>query len=259
MGNVYKAVRGERYAVVKILKESPLDEEREEKIARFWREARMLMEIDHPNIIKMLDVGTFEQAHFLIMEYFPGEGLDKVLKRDGRITYREAVEIGMKVASGMQVAHVQGLIHRDLKPSNILYDLQTKLLKIIDFGTAKKMQVEQSITQQGYVVGTPYYMSPEQCQGFILDHRCDIYCLGATFYHLVTGSVPFQKADAMQTLYAHVYEPVPWPPAYYRLVPPRIRQVIDRMMAKKPEERFSDMGEVVHDLSSFLANGNFLS
>ncbi|NUM35768.1 MAG: protein kinase [Candidatus Brocadiae bacterium] len=265
-GVVYKAKRGKIDVVIKILylnkshapngqeaeqnhTETVEFDDTEERIARFQREGKILTQIAHPNIISLYDAGLLEgDTYFIIMEYFDGHGLDILLDKERRIPLKEAINIVEQIAEGMLAAHKKDLIQRDLKPSNILYNRQAKCLKIIDFGSARAIKVEQTLTQQGYVVGTPLYMSPEQCLGSALDHRSDIYSLGVIFFQLITGALPFIKDGAMQILFAHVYEAFEWPPQYRYLAPLGIQNMIYKMLDKSKDKRYPSMFDFLQDL-----------
>lgn len=223
-----------------------------ERVARFHREARSMVEAQHPNIIPLLDMGiTDNEMYFIIMEYFDGESLDKILEQIYRFSPQKAVEIICQIAQGMQSAHAHGIIHRDLKPSNVLYNQKSNVVKIIDFGMARRIPVDQKVTQQGCVVGTPYYMSPEQCRGLSLDHRTDIYSLGIVFYQLVTGRIAFNKPSIMQIMEAHVCEALPWEPRDAQLPQP-LRDIIEKMTCKKREKRYSSMQQLICTLVEWL-------
>lgn len=247
-GVVYKGIRGEIPVAVKILPKNILDHD--EQLARFQREAKVLARIEHPNIVEVLDMGSTPAGiYFIVMRYFPGENLQKTLEKDTKLSVAEAVDVVRQVAYGMVATHALGLIHRDLKPSNILYNRKEKQVKVVDFGLAREVHADQMITQQGYIVGTPNYMSPEQCQGLPLDGRSDIYNLGIVLYQLVAGRLPFHKLTTMQTFLAHINEPLNWTPQMTEAIPSGLRKVIGKMMAKEPRDRYGGMADVVGALS----------
>ena len=248
-GTVYEATRDDIFAAIKILPAEALADE--ENRARFQRETKVLVKVKHENIIKLWDVGTSKDGSaYIIMEYFPGQSVKDMIKEYRKLSLPQAVDIARQIARGMAMVHQAGVVHRDLKPSNLLYDDQCRHLKIIDFGVARILHGEQAITQQGYVVGTPYYMSPEQCQGLELDARSDIYSLGIIFYLMLIGTVPFAKANEMQTLYAHIWEPVTWPAYSSALVPLPLKKMIEKMLAKNTDHRYGSMTEIAEALSS---------
>ena len=241
-GVVFKGVYGGTEVAIKMLKDILSEEE---DIARFRREAQLLARVKHPNIIELLDVGyTREGLHYIITSYFSGVNVENILRTEKRFSMEEFIKVISQVASGIHSAHEVGLIHRDLKPSNFLYDRESGLVKVIDFGIAKEIHTEQQITHHGHVIGTPYYMAPEQCKGQPLDARSDIYSLGVTCYQLLTGDVPFKRMQTMQIFFAHVHEPLYWPARIAHAISIEIQQVIEKMMAKDPKDRYASMLEV---------------
>jgi DNA-binding response OmpR family regulator len=251
-GSVYKASQKGHLVAIKILPKTVLDYE--EQLARFHREAELLAQIKHPNVIGVHEIGYDEGVHFIVMEYFDGENVSRILEMEQYFSLREGMEIIKQVAQGMEAAHGLELVHRDLKPSNFLYDRQNRLVKVIDFGLARKIEQEHSITQQGYVVGTPDYMSPEQCEGIAIDGRSDIYSLGITFYQLLLGVLPFRKSTTMQILLAQIQESLAWPEIPSQPIPPHVREIIVKMTAKNPDRRYLSMREVVEVIEQAQRN-----
>lgn len=250
MGEVYRGVQGDRTIVVKMLSKKALEEESNHQ--RFIREANLIKEIDHPNVIEIYEIVNVDGIPCILMENFSGGvSLDKYLKtKGGVIEVKETLEIILQTASGMAAAHREGVIHRDLKPSNLLYCPSEGLLKVIDFGAAKQVDDEQKLTMEGAIIGTPYYMSPEQCSNRQLDHRTDIYSLGVIFYQLIVGRIPFQKSSVIETLGAHLYSSLSWPVGVE--VQDDIRIVIEKMMVKDPSMRYQTMQDVENDLQMIL-------
>lgn len=247
-GCVYKGIWKNTTVAVKLLPQNIADFE--EHLARFHREAQLLQQIKHPNIITLLDIGYDSYVHYLVMEYFPGENLAQIIQAEQHLSVTESIEISTQVAQGMDATHRLGVIHRDLKPSNILYARNLNQVKIIDFGLVRKVEVEedQEITQKNYTVGTPAYMSPEQCQGLPLDVRSDIYSMGVTLYQILTGRLPFHKATTIQTFLAHVQEDLQWPPEVLALVPASLCKIINKMVEKDPDNRYANMLDVIQAL-----------
>ncbi len=246
-GNVYRGIQDETFVAIKILSKGTSAEE--EKTARFRRETNSLMQIKHPNIIDLIDFGTTsEDYHYLVMEYFPGQDLESILGQEKCLSAEEAVNVVRQICSGMEVAHVHGLIHRDLKPGNILYRREKGLIKIIDFGLAKILHNDIMITQQGSVMGTPYYMSPEQCQGHSLDARTDIYSLGIMLFQMLTGLLPFAGENVVRTLYAQIYEPLTWPERTQFSISYSLRSLVKKMTAKDRDDRYQSMREVLEQI-----------
>ena len=184
MGEVYKAWDPtlERFIALKVIHSSVTVQERVRE--RFMREAKAASKLRHPSIVTVYDLGEFNGQLFLVMEFVPGEDLQKVIDRRQPLSHDIKLDIMRQLAEGVGSAHSNGVIHRDLKPSNILLD-HDKRIKIVDFGLARIDTSE--ITAAGTILGTPNYMSPEQVQGITVDERSDIFALGAIFYELFSG------------------------------------------------------------------------
>lgn len=248
-GRIYKGNKFGKTVAIKFLKEDALYDQ--EELARFSREAQILATLKHPNIIELIDSGKTKEGHmFLIMSYFEGASVESILRDERKFFPEEAIEIVCQVTEGMAAAHAVNLIHRDIKPSNILYNRAERMVKIIDFGTARKQEADQRVTKTGYVVGTPFYMSPEQCQGGrALDIRCDIYSLGATFYHMLTGNPPFNRPTAVAAMIAHLFDALVWPDASSQ-IPMTLKSVVEKMMEKSAEKRYKTMEEISYELKN---------
>ncbi|MCH2376038.1 MAG: protein kinase, partial [Planctomycetes bacterium] len=213
MGNVYKALDPKlgRNVAVKVIKDELAFNER--YLERLGREARTLASLSHPALIQIY---AFEDGRenpvvppYLVMEFVDGQSLDALLRRQKKIELTMALRLAREAAEGLAAALEQGIIHRDIKPSNLLISKEGRL-KIVDFGLAKEIESSVSITSDGIVLGTPEYISPEQAQGENADHRCDIYSLGCTLYHMLTGRPVFTEKSQAKILYAHIYAaPVP--------------------------------------------------
>jgi serine/threonine-protein kinase len=217
---------------------------------RFIRECELLSRLDHPNIAKALDHGVDNGCPWLAMEFVRGDNLDDILKARGRLTQSEVLHVAIQVARGLDHAYgTVGLIHRDIKPANIILaksradsDTSDDQAKIIDFGLAKESSTnDQHLTMSGVILGTPHYMSPEQirCEDE-LTFATDLYALGATMFHLLTGRVPFPKPSPAGVLSAHLTEPVPNPGDIQPGLNPIVRQIVRRCLAKGATERFPD-------------------
>jgi len=253
MGAVYLAEHpgiGRRVAI-KVLK-AELDHD-PQLLTRFLNEARAANAIRHPNIIEVLDSGTTERgASYLVMELLEGESLSARIKRLSRLDERSAVEIAMQTASGLGAAHAKGIIHRDLKPDNLFVipeesDAARERVKILDFGIAKlhAMAGDSLKTRTGTLMGTPVYMSPEQCLGTKeVDHRSDIYSLGIIIYEMLAGRPPFVSEGFGELLSMHLHES----PGSLRELAPQVTAEVEfavmRMLAKKPHERYQSMADV---------------
>ncbi len=211
-------------------------------IANFKSEAKKAAALNHPNIVTIYDYGEDDGEYYLVMEYIDGITLRDYIKRKGRLNLKEVLFIGVSVAKGLAYAHRSNLIHRDIKPSNIMISIKDKewRVKIADFGLARAWQ--DTAQHQTMVVGTPYYMSPEQFLGEKVDERSDIYSFGATLYEMVTGEVPFKKGEIG---FHHVHTP-PTPPS--EIVPDvdkGLERIILKCMEKDPNDRFQNMEEVI--------------
>ena len=253
MGAVYLAEHpgiGRRVAI-KVLK-SELDHD-QQLLIRFLNEARAANAIRHPNIIEVLDSGTTERgASYLVMELLEGESLSARIKRLSRLDEKSAIEIAMQTASGLGAAHAKGIIHRDLKPDNLFVipeesDAARERVKILDFGIAKlhAMAGDSLKTRTGTLMGTPVYMSPEQCLGTKeVDHRSDIYSLGIIIYEMLAGQPPFVSEGFGELLSMHLHEK----PGSLRELAPQVTAEVEfavlRMLAKKPDERYQSMADV---------------
>jgi serine/threonine protein kinase len=253
MGAVYLAEHpgiGRRVAI-KVLK-SELDHD-PQLLTRFLNEARAANAIRHPNIIEVLDSGTTERgASYLVMELLEGEALSARIKRLSRLDERSAVEIAMQTASGLGAAHAKGIIHRDLKPDNLFIipeesDAARERVKILDFGIAKlHMLAGDSLkTRTGTLMGTPVYMSPEQCLGTKeVDHRSDIYSLGIIIYEMLAGRTPFISEGFGELLSMHLHERPGSLRAFAPQVTAEVEFAVMRMLTKKPDDRYQSMGDV---------------
>jgi serine/threonine-protein kinase len=220
----------------------------DEYASRFRREAKALARLTHPNIVQVYDLFEDGGRHWMVLEYVKGGDLASYLKDKGRLSITEAASVVIPVAQGLAFAHSQGIIHRDLKPANILLTSERNP-KISDFGIAKLSQSSQ-LTQVGSVLGSPRYMSPEQCSGGAVDNRTDIYALGITLYELLSGRAPFVGETSSVLARQIVEKPLPLSEILDHL-PGHVEKLIFRMLAKDPDKRPSDMTEVLDSLSVF--------
>ena len=227
-------------------------------VERFRREARAAASIRHPNAVAVTDFGVNKDAglSYLVMEFLEGTELRDAIKKKGPLDFEEAFIITQQICLALQAAHAKGIVHRDLKPDNIWLlksDDQYPRVKVLDFGIAKLMANNVSdLTQQGVIVGTPYYMSPEQCVGDELDARSDIYSLGVIIYEVLTGRVPFRASTPMGVALKHANE-APVPPHELRAdIPPSIENVVLRALRKHREERQTSAIELSQEFESAL-------
>jgi len=247
MGRVYRArdTTLERIVAIKTLSSEIGDDP--VFIERFLKEARAAARLNHPSIVQIYAFGIVGDTNFIAMEFVDGNSLGDLLRREP-FSENAAVVIVRQAAQALGVAHAEGLIHRDIKPDNIMLT-QKGVVKIVDLGIAKQIGENKALTQTGQSVGTPAYVSPEQveCERPV-DARSDIYSLGATLYHLVTGRTPYDGASATSVMIKHIMAPVPDPRAIEPGLSPGLAHVIAKMMAKRPEDRYPDAGALERDL-----------
>jgi len=251
MGVVYKGKDRnlQRLAALKILPPGFADQN-EEARKRFVREARSAAKLIHQNVVTVFEAGEESGLCYIAMEFIAGPSVQALLKKQKRIEPKIAVKIIEDAAQGLEFAHNVELIHRDVKPDNILLH-PSGMAKVADFGLAKSTEGDTAnITGTGHIVGTPHYMSPEQCEGKEIDRRSDIYSLCVTLYHMLTGEPPFQAKSTMAILHKHVYDPVPDPRDVAPEIPERLAKVVMRGMAKEPEERFASAKALIDELQA---------
>lgn len=263
MGSVYRASQPAmaRTVAIKIL--HPQLALRKDLISRFRREARAMSQLTHPNTVKVFMYGQLEgdNSLYIVMEHLEGQNLSRVVKREGPLNVPRAIGILIQVCGALQEAHEKGIVHRDLKPENIFLCRNGGIPdfpKVLDFGLAKITETEMrpgsiQLTQEGMVFGTPEFMSPEQAQGKILDHRSDIYSLAIILYEALTTKLPFRAQTPMDYLQKHVLEqPIPLDHRVPNLLfPPGLGQVIERALAKQREARFGSALEFAEALRPF--------
>jgi eukaryotic-like serine/threonine-protein kinase len=219
-------------------------------LARFRREARAAAMLRHPNVITIHDFGETDDDHapaYIVMEFVRGTPLRDLLKSENRFPVERAVRLMRGICAGVSAAHRQGVVHRDLKPENILVvapddDFEFESVRVVDFGLAKLL-ADAGAGPAGTVVGTPYYMSPEQSMGEPLDTRSDVYSLGAMFYEMLSGARPFDAETVSGVINQHLYNP-PTPLAASLGIPRRISTAIMQALAKDPEERPQTAGDL---------------
>jgi urea transport system substrate-binding protein len=253
MGTVLKAHDPaiERDVAVKVLADYLAEDAT--SLARFLAEAKAAGKVNHPNVVAIYEIAQDGPTHFLVLEFVSGGSLaDRV--NSGALPVLEATQAMMDAARGVGAAHAAGLVHRDIKPANFMRAADGSV-KVADFGLAKAVAGKSAshLTQTGIAVGTPFFMSPEQCEAKEVDHRTDIYSLGATYYCLLTGKHPFHQVDSVpQLMYQHCHGPIPDPRADNPAVPEACSQIIGRAMAKKPEDRYQSCAEMLADLQAVV-------
>ena len=251
MSSVYKArdTLLERHVALKILHEQYSSDE--DFVERFKREARSVAQLQHPNIVTVIDRGEEDGRQFIVFEYIDGENLKEHVVRKGRLDVQEALEIAGEVARGLAFAHEQGLIHRDVKPQNVLLNGDGRA-KVTDFGIARTLDVD-GMTQTGTVLGTSNYIAPEQASGQPVDAHSDVYALGAVLYELLAGEVPFPGESFVAVAMKHMHEPAPNLLDVRGDVPLRVAAAVDRALEKDPEQRFPTMDAFAAELDACLA------
>jgi hypothetical protein len=236
MGMVYKA-RDRTLDEVVAIKVLRPDFGQDPKMAeRFKSEIKLARKVRHKNVCAIHDFGEDQGLLYISMELIEGVDLKRVLRERGGLPHEEAYDIAIQVCEGLQAVHDAGIIHRDLKTPNIMKDAQG-VARLMDFGVAKRFGSEGTMTATGHIVGTPEYMSPEQAQGRKLDYRSDIYALGIVIYEAFTGHVPFRGETPISTIFKHINDPPPLdgPPA--ARLPPDLKPVLRRALAKDPDDR----------------------
>jgi len=257
MGVVYRAKNrqtGVELAVKILLPELASDET---AVQRLVREGQAMTRLSNPHIVTVFECTTSSTGiPYLLMEYAPGLPLDKCLVNGGPVSYEEAEEVLKQCASAIGHAHQQGIIHRDLKPANIMVNMDNQgkfSVKLLDFGISKFSEPTENqlrLTDTGQVLGTPLYMSPEQVTGEMLDTRADIYSLGCVMFEALAGQPPFYAVDAYKVLAQHVRDATPDLTTFRKDIPIGLKRIIERMMEKRREDRYSTMEQVVKDLDA---------
>jgi tRNA A-37 threonylcarbamoyl transferase component Bud32 len=255
MGEVYKARHPSlnRTVAIKVLSNFFKDDPAFNK--RFAREAKTMAQLRHPNIITIHDFGDQGGLPYIVMEYLTGETLSQIIATQERLTLEEGLPLLQDLASALDYAHGQGVIHRDIKPSNVIIEPITTLIAgrtqraiLMDFGIARFITENTILTGSGDVMGTADYISPEQIHGITeLDSRTDQYSFAVMTYQLLTGKKPFERNNTWAMIRSHLEEPAPDPRIHVSM-PEKVAVTILRALAKKPEERFSSVGEFVTEL-----------
>jgi serine/threonine protein kinase/Tol biopolymer transport system component len=253
MGEVYRATdtRLNRDVAIKVLPPSFANDP--DRLRRFEQEARATSALNHPNILTIYDIGTHEDSPYIVAELLEGADLRAQLNA-GALTARRAIDYAQQIARGLAAAHQKGIVHRDLKPEN-LFITKDGRLKVLDFGLSKLTQpglagvdteapTSPLQTESGVLIGTVFYMSPEQTRGERADYRADIFALGAVLYEMVTGERPFQGASAVEVLHAILKEEPPKLSETSRQVPPQLERIVRRCLEKDPEQRFQSASDL---------------
>jgi serine/threonine protein kinase len=250
MATVYKAheLSLNRVVALKVLSDQ-LSEDKD-YIKRFEREAQAAAQLNHPNIVQVYAIGEEKGVHYFAMEYIKGKSLAEIMKEEGVMAPEKAVAIIKQAADALGEAHGVGLVHRDIKPSNIMIDAAGRP-KVTDFGIAYISTAQTKLTREGSIIGTPEYLSPEQCEGKIVDGRSDIYSLGVTLYELLTGKTPYEADTPVSMLMKIVKGDFPPISEIKPDVPPAIRKIVEKMMQTDPNKRYGSMAEVIKDFNEY--------
>jgi len=251
MGVVYRARHTllDQDVAVKILAPSLAADQ--EYVTRFFREAGAAGQIDHPNVIRVIDVGKFEDRYYLVMEYVAGDTLDRIIEVERRLSLERATKFIREITSGLAAAHRAGIIHRDIKPGNIIVSPDGKP-HLTDFGLARHAETKKGLTVEGTFLGTPEYASPEQVEGKKLDHRTDLYSLGVTYYQLLSGTLPFLGESPMEIAIKRTKED---PRPLENALPgadPRSCSIVKKLLRPEPGQRYQSATDVIRDLDAIL-------
>ncbi len=250
MANVYLAYDTilDRNVAVKVLRGDLAQDEK--FVRRFQREALSASSLSHPNIVEVYDVGEDNGSYYIVMEYIEGKHLKELIKKRGKLTLSEVIDIMSQVCDGLATAHDSYIIHRDIKPQNIMI-LDSGLVKITDFGIAMALNSTQ-LTQTNSVMGSVHYLPPEQASGKGSTMQSDIYSMGILMYELLTGSLPFRGDNAVEIALKQIKEPIPNIKEVLPNIPNSIVNIIKRSTAKNPKNRYNDAREMLEDIKTAM-------
>lgn len=264
MATVYRAYQPSagRYVAIKVIHYSIANDPM--AVERFQREARLIARLEHPHLLPLYDVDALHIPPYIVMRYLEGGTLREILDRTKSLPLGDIAYLLRQIAAALDYAHRQGVVHRDIKPSNLMVDQDGNAF-LMDFGVARLVSLGgdaatmgglgMTLTQGGFAVGTPGYMSPEQCMGLDkIDARADIYSLGVMLFEMVTGTLPFVGETPMSAILKHLNDPVPSASALNAALPPGVDNVIRKAMAKKPEDRQQTATELTDDFTKALGS-----
>lgn len=252
MGSVYLArhLTLEKYIAIKIL--PPEFTRTSESVERFLREARSAAKLEHTNIVQIYNAGQQDGVHFISMQFVSGDSLENQITKLKKIPLPQALWIMRSSIQGLAFAHRNQIIHRDIKPDNIMITSSGEV-KVVDFGLARSSESGNTLSSPGQIMGTPYFMSPEQCNGDTADQRSDIYSLGITFYYMISGTRPYDGNSAVSILMQHAGpDPVRTLNPDHMNIPPMLSQIIKKMMEKDPQKRYQHIEDILPDLESLF-------
>jgi serine/threonine-protein kinase len=251
MSSVYRAFDPtlERWVAIKLMHRDISHDP--DQLERFRREARAVARLNHPHVVTVIDAGEDDGAPYIVFEYVEGETLKDRIRRLGRLPVSEAVAYAIEIGRALEAAHECQLVHRDVKPQNVLIDRDGRA-KVTDFGIARSLE-SQGLTATGRVLGTTDYVSPEQALGHEVTGQSDIYSLGIVLYEMLTGEAPFKADTQVAVAMKHVRDPLPDVQRRRPEISAALAAVVEHSTAKETQNRYAEVGEMVHDLEEVLA------
>lgn len=241
----------DRHVAIKLLPRSVA--EQPEALERFLREARAAARLQHPHVVAVYDADQVHGQYYIVLELIRGGSLQDVIT-NGPMPWDQATRAMIEACRGLVVAHRAGLVHRDIKPANLMR-AEDGTVKLADFGLARGGDTGASMTGSGSVLGTPQFMSPEQCRSELADERSDVYAMGATYFALLTGRVPYPGQAPLLVMNAHLLDPIPDPRALEPAIPAACAAIVMRALAKEPEDRYADAATLLSQLEATLELG----
>jgi len=248
-----KQVSLDRYVAIKVLPQK--FSSNAQFIERFYKEGQAAAKLNHPNIVQAYDVGQAGEFHYFVMEYVDGKTVHEYIQQRGKYSEREALDIILQIADALQHAHDRGFVHRDVKPKNIMI-AKDGTSKLADMGLARALADKDAAeAEAGRAFGTPYYISPEQIRGEVnIGPQADIYSLGATFYHMVTGQVPFDGENPSGVMHKHLKAELIPPDHVNPNLSPGTAEIVEMMMAKSRRHRYQNCKDIISDLRAVRDN-----